>query len=126
MMTSTVDTSIQRRRPCWARGDAAAAAEPAARDGVAAGPPARRAAAARAAEPRARLSAAPSAGEAQGREAQGEGGNEFLHVVVSLVATSERVLAGLARADADDLFQRRNEDLAVADLAGAARPRRPR
>src|SRR5689334_5786007 len=34
---------------------------------------------------------------------------------------SERVLAGLARADADDLFESRDEHLAVADLAGARR-----
>src|SRR5438105_7252715 len=38
--------------------------------------------------------------------------------VVSRLA-SERVFASLARADADDLFQRRYENLAVADLAGA-------
>lgn len=31
----------------------------------------------------------------------------------------ERVIAGLAGADANDLIQRRHKDLAVADLAGA-------
>ena len=39
-------------------------------------------------------------------------------------AGSERVVPALAGADPDDLVDRRHPDLAVADLAGARRPRR--
>ncbi len=43
----------------------------------------------------------------------------WLNLLSRVFDLTERVGAGLAGADADDLLDRRDEDLAVADLAGA-------
>src|SRR5437899_880854 len=45
----------------------------------------------------------------------------FMVMLPWLRRASERVLAGFARADADDLLEGGDEHLAVADLAGARR-----
>src|SRR4051812_44299644 len=125
MITSTVETSIQAVSPLLATGvDAAAAGAAAAATapeaGAAAGAAAGVVVAAAAAGADAAVSCAvampakPRAARPRARVAI-----SFFMVGCLSVMTSERVFAGFARADADDLFQRRNENLAVADLAGA-------
>src|SRR5690349_16727395 len=121
MMTSRVATIIQATSPLLATGagaaDAAADAAGAASEAAAAGAAATAEAASgaeaacanevplkpRTARPRARVAMS------------------FFMLVVSCVLASKRVLARLAGPDADHLLQRRHEDLAVTDLAGAGR-----
>src|SRR5512135_3008755 len=116
MMTSSVATIIQATSPLLATGVEAAAAgadAASAADAAAAGADA---AGAEAAwdwandVPPAPSSARPSAMEAM----------SFLMLMSSVWGWIglQRVLAGLAGADADHLLERRDEDLAVADLAG--------
>src|SRR6185369_16920192 len=129
MMTSTVDTSIHAVSPLLATGvDAAAAGAAALAAADAAGAAAAVVAAADAAAATgaeaasATASAAteapakPQAARPRAREAR-----SFFMVGCLSGLASERVFASLARADADDLLQRRYENLAVADLAGARR-----
>src|SRR5262245_13171657 len=125
MITSAVDTSIQLTSPLLGTGaDAAAAAAGACADAAAAvaGSAAGAAVAAAADAAGAGWSAAtdtpakPRAASPRAREAM-----SFFMGCLSGLRTSEGVLAGFARANANDLFQRRDEDLPVADLAGAGR-----
>src|SRR5436853_2801391 len=119
MMTSAVDTSIQLTSPLLATGadDAAAGADAAAATTFA--PDAAGAAAVAAAGAgvvaEAAVAGASAAAETPtkpraARPRAMEAMNFFMGCLSGL-RTSERVLAGFARADADDLFQRRNEDL---------------
>src|SRR5687768_5257675 len=116
MMTNNVATSIQAVSPLLATGAeaAAAGAEAASAGADAAGAAAAGADAAVACAndvPARPSKARPSVMEAM----------SFLMLMVFVLCGLQRVLAGLAGADANHLFERGDEDLSVADLAGACR-----
>src|SRR5688572_16702148 len=120
MMTSSVATIIQAVSPLFATGAGAAAADAASAGAAAAAGAVAAAVEAAGAEAAASCAsdapAKPRAARPRAREAI-----SFLMVVVSsMLGGSERVLAGLAGADADDLLEGGHEDLAVTDLAGAS------
>src|SRR5687767_11566537 len=118
-ITSSVATIIQATSPLLATGAAAGAAAEAASAGVAAMAAADAASVATGAE-----GAAPCAsdGPAKPRTARPRARVAISFFMVGCLfrggRASERVLAGLAGADAHHLLERRDEDLSVADLAG--------
>src|SRR5690242_18463279 len=128
MMTSAVETSIQATSPLLGTGVEAAAAAGAAADApaeaAAAAAGAAVAAALAAAAPEAAASAAAGWADAvpptNSSRPRRKARRSLFMVLFS--RASERVLAGLAGADANDLLEGRDEDLPVADLAGARRP----
>src|SRR6185369_14897464 len=115
MMTSAVATSIQATSPLLGTGaDAAGAAA----DAASAAPEAAVVAAGAVADAAsdAAWANAPPAPTNMSRPKRKASRSLFM---VLFLYGSERVLAGLAGPDADDLLERRDEDLSVADLAGA-------
>src|SRR6187402_2694002 len=117
MMTSAVHTSIHATSPLLGTGAGAAEAAADAAS-AAAGAAAAVAAAGAAAEAASDAACANEPPLATNMSRPKRKASRSLFMVLFLWG-SERVLAGLAGSDADDLLERRDEDLAVADLAGA-------
>src|SRR5580765_2364678 len=118
MMTSAVATIIQATSPLLATGVEAAAEAASAAE---APEPAAIGAAAAAAEAASEAAWANALSPKASANRLRTKAMRSLFMACCSVPASEGVLAGLAGADANDLLQRRDEDLAVADLAGTGR-----
>src|SRR5664280_662111 len=125
MMTSAVDTSIHATSPLLGTGAEAAAdaaeAAASAPEAMAMGDEAAAMAAEAGMALDAASEAAPCARAASPKASASRARTKLRRsfFMVWCVSGSEGVFAGLAGSDADDLLERRDEDLAVADLAGA-------